>query len=84
MRTYVDFRSLTTSDQVVSSIKDSKWLLFHQNQKEFYIRLCIDCSRLLNKKHQSMKDKSIKPKIFSLYDVISVLFLKLFLLFSQS
>jgi hypothetical protein len=38
MRTYVDFRSLITSDQVVSSIKDSKWLLFHQNQKEFYIQ----------------------------------------------
>ena len=56
----------------------------NDNQKEVYIRLCIDCSRLLNKKHQTMKDKSIKPKIFSLYDVISVLFLKLFLLFSQS
>jgi hypothetical protein len=46
----------------------------NDNQKEVYIRLCIDCSRLLNKKYQSMKDKSIKPKIFSLYDVISVLF----------
>jgi hypothetical protein len=41
----------------------------NNGQKDVYIRLCVDCGRLLNKKYQSMRDKSNRPKIFTLYDV---------------
>lgn len=40
-----------------------------QSSNEQYLRLCINCSKLLNKKYQLMKDKANKPKIFDLYDV---------------
>ena len=44
----------------------------NENQ-QLHIRLCSDCIRLLNKKYQSLKDKSNRPKIFSLYDVIIII-----------
>lgn len=67
--TELKFKRSNSNTSIDSSNVDSNNGQQQLQNKEVNIRLCFNCSHLLNKKYQSMKDKSNKPKIFSLYDV---------------
>lgn len=41
----------------------------NDGSNEHFYRMCANCISLLNKKYQSLKEKSNKPKICGLYDV---------------
>lgn len=41
------------------------------NSDQIYLRLCMNCSGLLEKKFKSFKDRLIRPQFLNIYDVSS-------------
>ena len=56
------FKRSNSQTSITSAVNDET--------NEQFMRLCLDCIRLLNKKYEILKDRTTTPNICKLYDVI--------------